>query len=276
MKSIMTNIHQAAADGKSSMDKTIYETSNMSGKIDAVKVTIQGNVQLLDSTVKDIKVLNESMSGISVSADEINKAMEISTADAEKLTHMTDEIHKSAIESSNQATKVSKIDSELSDIVKNMLSNLKNSSNSINNKDFMNYMEKAKKSHKEWLVNLKRAVDEMKVYPLQLDGSKCAFGHFYYAINVEHPKLVSNWKSIEKFHLNFHNCGKKVMDAIQSKNYESAHDFYKQAEEISVAIFNYLEDIINEVKSIDASGDQIFNMQSEEISCGDCGSCSAC
>lgn len=276
MKSIMTNIHQAAADGKSSMDKTIYETSKMSEKIDTVKVTIQENVELLNSTVKDIKVLNESMNGISISADEINKAMEISTADAEKLTNMTEEIHKSAIESSNEATKISKIDSELSDIVKNMLSHLKNSSNSINNKDFIIYMEKAKKSHEQWLANLRISVDEMKTYPLQLDGSKCAFGHFYYSINVEHPKLISNWKAIEKVHINFHNCGKKVMDAIQSKNYESAHDYYKQAKEISFKIFKYLEDIIKEVKSIDAAGEQIFNMQAVETACEDCGSCNAC
>lgn len=276
MKSIMTNIHQAATDGKSSMDKTIYETSKMSEKIDTVKVTIQGNVQLLNSTVKDIKVLNESMNGISISANEINKAMEISTADAEKLTNMTEEIHKSAIESSDEATKISKIDSELSDIVKNMLSHLKNSSNSINNKEFIAYMEKAKESHEKWLANLKRSVDEMKTCPLQLDGSRCAFGHFYNAINVEHPKLISNWKAIDKVHMNFHNCGKKVMDAIQSENYESAHDYYKQAEEISFKIFKYLEDIVKEGKSIDAAGEQIFNMQAVETACEDCGSCNAC
>lgn len=273
MKSIMANIHQAAADGKSSMDKTIYETSKMSEKIDTVKVTIQENVDLLDSTVRDIKILNESMNGISISADEINKAMEIATTDAEKLTNMTDEIHKSAVESSNEATKISKIDSELSDIVKKMLSHLKNSSNSISNKDFVAYIEKAKKSHEEWLSNLERSVNTMKVYPLQLDGSRCAFGHFYYAINVEHPKLTSSWKAIEEVHMDFHNCGRKVMDAIQSENYESAHDYYKQAEEISFKIFKYLEDIVKEVKDIDASGEQIFNV---EAACEDCGSCSAC
>ncbi|WP_186430669.1 methyl-accepting chemotaxis protein [Clostridium sp. BSD9I1] len=276
MKSIMTNIHQAAADGKSSMDKTINVTSKMSEKIDTVKVTIQENVNLLNTTVKDIKVLNESMNGISISADEINKAMEISTSDAEKLTNMTEEIHKSAVESSSEATKISKIDSELSDIVKKMLSHLKNSSNSINNKDFIAYMEKAKKSHEEWLSNLKRSVNTMKVYPLQLDGSRCAFGHFYYAINVEHPKITSNWKAIEKVHMDFHNCGRKVMDAIQSENYENAHNYCKQAEGISFKIFKCLEEIIKEVKDIDAAGEHIFNMETTEIACGDCASCSDC
>lgn len=276
MKSIMNNIHQAAADGKSSMDKTIYETSKMSEKIDTVKVTIQENVSLLDSTVKDIKLLNESMNGISISAYEINKAMEISTKDAEKLTNMTEEIHKSALESSNEATKISKIDSELSDIVKKMLSHLKNSSNSINNKDFIMYMEKSKESHEEWLFNLKRSVNTMKVYPLQLDGTRCAFGHFYYAINVEHPKIISNWKSIEKVHMDFHDFGKKVMDAIKNDNYESAYNYYKQAEEISSKIFKYLEDIIKEVKDIDAAGEQIFNIETVESTCKDCENCSTC
>ena len=268
MKFIMTNIHQAATDGKDSMDKTISETSKMSEKIDVVKVTIQENVNLLDSTVKDIKVLNDSMQGISVSVDEINRAMEMSSVDAEKLSHMTDEIHKSAVKSSDQATKISKIDSELSGIVKEMLSHLKNSSNSISNKEFMSYIEKAVKSHNDWLFNLKRAVDEMKVYPLQLDGTKCAFGHFYYAIKVDHPKISSAWKKIENVHLDFHNCGAKAIEAIKNNNFQEANNFYNEAKEISNKIFKLLDEIIAAAKDVDSTGKQIFNM--EESACTSC------
>ena len=277
MKSVMSNMHEAAKDGKNSMDKTTSETSKMSEKIDAVKVTIQENVELLGSTVKDIEVLNESMSGINVSVNEINRAMEISTVDAEKLNRMSEEIHRSALESSEQATKVSQIDRELSQIVQGMLGHLKHNPNSFTNKDVISYLEKAMNSHKIWLANLKRAVDEMKVYPLQLDGSKCAFGHFYYSINVEHPKVLSEWKEVGEIHLDFHGCGEKVVNSIESKDYENASKHYGEAEKLSIEIFKYLNSIITKVQQIDSSGEHVFNIREDSCDCGSkgCNECAA-
>ncbi|QGU94431.1 chemotaxis protein [Clostridium bovifaecis] len=275
MKSLMSNMQEAANDGKNSMDQTILETNGMSEKIDAVKVTIQKNVQLLGSTVKDIKVLNDSMSGINTSVNEINKAMEISTVDAERLNRMSEEIHKSALESSDQAAKISQIDKELSDIVKGMLAHLKDSPNSFTNEEFISYLQKAKESHKIWLANLKRAIDEMKAYPIQLDGSKCAFGHFYYSINVEHPNIISDWKAIEEVHMKFHNYGKEVMNSIEENNYENANNFYKQAKELSSQIFEHLDNIIKNVGDINLQGDHVFNGIEDfnEICSENCGEC---
>ncbi|PRR77811.1 Methyl-accepting chemotaxis protein 1 [Clostridium liquoris] len=277
MKSVMSDIHKATNDGKNSMDKTISETNKMSEKIDTVKTTIQENVNLLGHTVEDIKVLNNSISGISVSTNEINKAMELSTADAEKLNNMTEEIYNSAVESSEEASKISKIDANLSEIVKSMMSHLKNSSHSLTNKEFITYLEKAIKSHKDWLANLKRSIDEMKVYPLQLDGTKCAFGHFYYSINVEHPKILPSWKELGSIHLDFHKLGKKALDSIEKNDSEAANNFYRQAEQISSKIFKLLNSIIEDVKNIDSAGGKIFNAtehtEHSRESCTDCGSC---
>lgn len=278
MKSVMANMHEAAKDGKNSMDKTNLETSKMSEKIDAVKVTIQKNVELLGSTVKDIKILNDSMSGINVSVNEINKAMEISTLDAEKLNRMSEEIHRSALESSEQATKISEIDNELSEIVKGMIGHLKHSAKSFTNKEIIGYLEKARNSHKVWLNNLKKSVDEMAVYPLQLDGSKCAFGHFYYSIGMDHPKVLDEWEKVGEIHLNFHNCGKKVMDSIENKDYENANKFYVQAENMSLEIFKYLDTIITKVDEINSAGEHVFNIAEGSCDCQreSCSECNAC
>lgn len=270
MKSVMSNIHEAAKDGKSSMDRTIKETSKMSEKIDTVKDTIQKNVHLLGSTVKDIETLNESMSGINTSVNEINRAMEVSTVDAEKLNNMSEEIHKNAMQSAEQAEKVSQIDKDLSKIVKEMLANLKNSPNSLTNEEFIMYLEKAKKSHEVWVTNLKKAVDDMKVYPIQLDGSKCAFGHFYYSIDIENPKISNEWKEIDGIHLNLHNLGKKVMNSIKENNYEGANSYYNQAKNLSGDIFKHLNSIINKVKKFETTGERVFSIiDSSYESCGE-------
>lgn len=267
MKSIMDSIHQAAADGKGSMDKSISETEKMSDKIDEVKVTMQENVNLLDSTVHDISTLNDSMQGIGISVDEINKAMELSNKDAEKLTNMTIDIHKSAVESSDQAEVISNIDRELTDIVKDMLSHLENSSNSISNKEFLRYIENAIKSHGNWLTNLRRAIDEMRVYPLQLDGTRCAFGHFYYSVKVTNAKISDKWKALEDIHLNFHSRGSKAMEAIKNKDSQRANDFYNEAKKLSEDIFKILDRIVIDIKEIDSSGERVFGIQENSNGC---------
>ncbi|WP_027624027.1 methyl-accepting chemotaxis protein [Clostridium lundense] len=268
MKSIMSNIHKAAGDGKTSMDKTISETNRMSEKIDTVKVTIEKNVNLLGHTVEDIKVLNNSLSGINVSVNEINKAMEISTVDAEKLNSMTEDIYKSSVESSEEARKISRIDAELSQIVKGMLSHLKNSSHSLSNKEVLAYLEKAITSHKDWLANLKKSVDDMEAHPIQLDGTKCAFGHFYYSISVDNPKITESWKKLGEIHLDFHKLGKRTMDSIKDNNLETANNFYNQAEELSSSIFKLLNEIMEDIKGLDSKGEKIFN--SSNTSCESC------
>ena len=55
---------------------------------------------------------------------------------------------------------------------------LKGTSNAISNEEFLQYIEKAKKAHKNWLEKLRTIVNEMRIYPLQTNGNKCAFGHF--------------------------------------------------------------------------------------------------
>lgn len=280
MKSVMTNIHMAASDGKTSVDNTITETDKMSDKIDRVKVTIEKNVTLLDTTVNDIKVLNDSMKGISISVDEINKAMEMSSIDAERLSSMTEEVRKGAMESSEQGIKVAEIDGQLSKIVKELFAHLKNTSNSITNEEFINYIEKAKESHKVWLENLKRVVEERRLLPLQLDGNKCAFGHFYDAINADHPRISKQWNELGKIHLNFHSCGKRVIEDIRVKNYDDLYKDYKNAEELSILIFKLLDEISMEVKNLQTAGEQIFygskdsSTTSHNCSSDNCAECS--
>ncbi|BDR80743.1 chemotaxis protein [Clostridium tetani] len=258
MRNFVNNIQNTSREGKKSMDNTISSTEKMSKKIDAITYTTKSNVDMLEDSVRSIYTINESMGGINLAATEINKAMDTSTQDAEKLSLMTNTIHDNALKSADYAKKISNIDDLLSEVLKHMMGGLQGTINAISNEEFLEYMEKAKKAHKNWLENLKNIVNEMRIYPLQTNGAKCAFGHFYNSIQATHPSILEEWKSIDNIHKEFHNLGDKVLKSVKENNKHKAQEYYDSAEKISKKIFMSMDKIIIESKKQMEKGVQLF------------------
>lgn len=258
MRNFVNNIQDTSKEGKKSMDNTINSTEKMSKKIEVITHTTKSNVSMLESSVKSIYTINESMGGIKEAAMEINKAMDTSTQDSERLNIMTNDIHDNALKSSNYAKKISNIDDLLSEVLKDMMHGLQGSMNAISNEEFLVYIEGAKKAHKNWLENLKGIVNEMKIYPLQTNGAKCAFGHFYNSIQVTHPSISKEWKDIDNIHKEFHNLGDKVIQAVKENNNYEAEKYYASAEKLSKKIFEIMDKIILESENQIKKGVQLF------------------
>ncbi|WHH59334.1 methyl-accepting chemotaxis protein [Petroclostridium sp. X23] len=265
MKTFVTSIQNAATDGKHSMDNTMNSTETMSKKIDVVNETMHHNVDMLQKTIDNILLINQSISGISVSANEINQAMDASSQDAEKLTYMTQMIHQNASRSAEQAKEISHVDDALSDIVKDMMHALHGSTNAIDNQELLENLSKAKVAHGKWLESLKKMVDEMRTYPLQTNGSKCAFGHFYHAMNVVHPAIESDWKALGSIHDQLHTIGDQVMHAVKNGDSLKAHESFSSAEKCSKAIFKYLDQIAASIDIQTKQGVNIFQSKDEKI-----------
>lgn len=248
MNTFMNSIHQSAEEGKKSMERTMHSTEEMSQKLDVVTDTIEENVGMLHTTIEDIKLINKSTESIKIAVNEINQAMESSSADAEKLSSMTQIINDDAIKSAEYAKQISEIDDALSSIVKDMMHALHGSKNAITNKELLENLKKAKEAHIVWVKGLKRVVDEMRVYPLQTNGSKCAFGHFYHSIDVTHPSINGNWMAIDKIHDELHDFGNKTIQAVSKGNSYEAQKHYNNAVEMSKEVIMYLDKIIEEVE----------------------------
>ena len=99
-----------------------------------------------------------------------------------------------------------------------MISSLNGGINAITNEELINNLSKAKEAHNNWMINLKRIVDEMKTYPIQTNSKRCAFGHFYHSINITHPDIVKEWTAIDKVHHELHSMGTKIVDAVNMNN----------------------------------------------------------
>jgi methyl-accepting chemotaxis protein len=258
MKVFVNSIHQAAGSSKESLNNTVKSTNNMNEKLDMISGTIEENVLMLKDTIKDVYKVSESMLNIKEAAKEVNQAMNSSAQDAEKLHNMTQIIHSDATQSAENAKHMSKLDADFSEIVRDMIMSLNGGLNAISNEDLIKNLLKAKEAHGNWMKNLKRIVEEMKVYPIQTNSKKCAFGHFYHSLHITHPDIADDWNAIDTIHHELHNMGSLVIDAVKESNSTEATNIYSQAQDLSEKIFVYLDKIIKNIEMHSKNGVEIL------------------
>ncbi len=258
MSSFLTDIQSAAMNGKDSMKNTIESSTNMSAKIENVYGTMQKNMDLLHETIQDVQNVNESMSGVKISTAEISEAMDASSKDAEQLTTMTKTILEDVAHSNELAKQITQIDEDLSGVTLHLFDALRGSTHNISNEELEATIDKALNAHQNWLGTLKKIVEEEKTYPLQTDSTKCAFGHFYHTITIEHDAIKDDWNAIESIHERFHLIGHQVIDAIKAGDFEEARKLYHEAENISKQVFTLLDKIKKTVANQTKQGIRIM------------------
>jgi len=258
MENFVNSIRTASQEGKESLRRTMESTGLMSERIELVSRTVGQNVEMLNSVVYDVEQINNSIKGINIAAKEISKAMDASSADAEKLTIMTQNIHQEATQSVDYAKQIAQIDDRLSGLVEGMLEALKGGSNAISNQEFLEVIENAKNAHKNWVKGLKRIVDEMRLYPIQTNSHKCAFGHFYHAIKVDNPEIAEDWNSIDSIHDQFHLSGDKVIAAVKENDSQTAAQIYREAVALSEQILELMDKVAQKVRELTEKGINVF------------------
>ena len=93
------------------------------------------------------------MEGIQTSTSEINVAMDASSKDAERLSHMTIKVNEQALESKEHARAIAQIDERLSVINKQMLSALAGGGNAIKDSELTKIITDALFLTKDGLTN---------------------------------------------------------------------------------------------------------------------------
>lgn len=258
MRGFVASIHTAAEEGKTSMERTLTSTSQMSEKIDAVSRTIGSNIQVLEDVIENVDTVYTSMQGIKVAATEINRAMESSSEDAQHLSEMTKYIHKEAAQSVDFAKGISNIDDHLTEIVTSMYDGLRDGNHALTNDEVKSAIEKAMKAHKDWLTNMSIIVDKMEVLPIQTNSNKCAFGHFYHAINIDHPLIINDWREVDKLHEEFHAMGNTILESVRANDESKAKQQYEQTIALSKKLLALLEKVIVTIDSMNERQIKIF------------------
>lgn len=260
MRLFVEKIYTAASDGQESMNRAIESTNEMGTKIDAVSETMDENIEMMQHMVQSVVQINDTMQGVKTAAAEIDKAMESSSEDAQKLSQMTKSVHEEATASVEYAKSISKIDDRLSEVTNQLFEGLRDGKHGISNQEIIQVLDKAAQSHIIWVNKVKEMVDRMEILPLQTNSKKCAFGHFYHAINANHPMISGQWKEIDHMHHTFHSLGDQIIDAIRQGNRKEAENTYQKAQELSGKMLKKLKEVQNIILEMEQKEISVFEV----------------
>lgn len=250
MQTFVKDIYGASEAGKESVQRVLVSTEEMSEKIDTVAQTVENNITMLDQVVRSVDSINETMQVIQCTTSEVNLAMEQCSHDAEEITYMSHAVHDAAQESVSYAEGIEKIDESLTEVTKHIYSNVHEGLTLMSKEDLAEMIQNAIAAHKMWLSKVELMVDTMKVSPLQMNPRKCAFGHYYTAIQLENPKLVKEWEKIGEMHSKLHLSGPKVVQAVMQQNSSGAKKEYMECERISkevIALLEHFAELTNQI-----------------------------
>ena len=259
MREFVTDISTAAAEGKESLERSIVSTGKMGEKIEVVSTSVTDNIGKLHNIVTQVGSINSSMEHIKFSTNEVNRAMESTSQDAQRLAEMTQSVSKEADESVAFARQIAKIDDQLSEITEEMFAGLRSGKRAVTNSEIIEVLQKAKDAHGEWLKVLARIVNEMYILPLQVNPKKCAFGHFYNALQVQNEHVKSEWQKIGTLHNTFHTMGQSVVDKVRQKDETAAKELYQEAIALSKQLLATLDGTQKKIAEMTKNGEAVFD-----------------
>ncbi len=234
MGTFVENMRHASKKSSQSSDTTIQSLKSMADKI--------ANVwELNDESKSHISQINDSISSMASVSEEISSAM----AEMENQLNESTEFMRSVGRDLKKSTEpVVNIEKTLDDSVKKMGKMSDDAFYHIENTEFIQYINNAITAHQTWLGNLKKIVDSKNIIPLQLDSSRCGFGHFYYAVTPNIPGVLPVWKELESKHRKFHTYGQSAITAINNQEYGKAQQIYNEAAAYSNELIADLKKII--------------------------------
>lgn len=245
MGNFVEGIKTASEKSTESAADTISALSSMTEKI--------GNVWAInDENQKHVSTVNSSISSLAAVSEEISSSM----AELESQTDNIEEQCRALKENTSQMRNISKDlqakTAPIADIEKTLDEGAKVMGDMTDDpffrmeyKVFAQHISTAIAAHENWLANLKEMVDSKSILPLQLNSSKCGFGHFYYSMTPKTPAIREIWSGLEAKHTKFHTYGKDVIDAIMRNDFSKARSLYEEAD-------RYSDELIGDLKKMRA------------------------
>ena len=240
------NINSFVEQIKGASQKSIQSTTSTINSLNTMTEKIKNVWTLNDESQQYVSRVTESMSSITAVSEEITSSM---AQMEEQLKDSTEFMRRVGKDLKKATEPVGGIEKTLDDTVKQMGSLTEDAFFHLKNEEFAQYVSTAITAHQTWLSNLKKMVQTKEVIPLQLDATKCGFGHFYYALTPQIPGILPIWNGLGAKHKRFHQFGDEVIQALHSGNYLKAEQSYREAEEYSKGLISDMQNMLKIAKS---------------------------
>lgn len=238
MSEFVSNIKDASHKSVGSTEETIHILGTMTEKIE--------NIWTLNSENQaEVSKVSETISSIAAVSQEISSSM----------AEMENQLRDSTQFMSNVSQDLAKavepvvgIEKTLDDAAKQMGSMTDDAFFHLENAEFAQYVNSAITAHRTWLGNLQDMVQKRTVLPLQLNSTKCGFGHFYYALTPRIPEVLPIWNALGEKHRRFHQYGADVIQALRNQQYSLAEQLCNEARQYSTGLIADMEKILQLAK----------------------------
>lgn len=233
---------------RNASEKSTQSAANTVDSLNSMTEKIENVWKMNDANLKKVTGVNDSISALASVSQEISSSMveiEKQSGDiheqCEQLKNNTENMHEVSINLNENTKAIVAIEKSLDETTKQMGKMSEDDFYMLENQEFVKYFDSAIAAHKKWLENLKKMVAQRTVLPLQLDDTKCGFGHFYGAMRPQNEKVMPVWNALGAKHKKFHSYGSSVMKEIFNENYSKAEQISKEAEDYSKELISDLE-----------------------------------
>lgn len=259
MQGFTEGIRSATTESIKSVEVTHVSIEHMSGTIDTVTHSFEESAKGVEQAMKEINQLSYTMQEMNASLQEMRQAVSVIRDDSEQISNMAETIGIEADRSATQSEKISEIDQSFSHYIEEMVSRLNKGIRPMSNEEFIVVIDKAIASHEGWVNKLSDMVQSRCIVPLQTNGTKCEFGHFYGALKVEHSALKDKWQAIDPVHKALHQKGHEVIRELQKNGGGRAESLMEETKKMSKQIVQGLSEIKQMTKSLTSQGEKVFD-----------------
>lgn len=234
MGQFVEGIRAASQKSSGSTTNTIEALSSMTDRIKNVW-------EINDENQKHVSGVNEAVTSLAAVSEELSSTM---SEMENQLRSSTDFMREIGDELSEAAKPVVEIERTLDEMAKQMGTMAKDPFFHLKNEEFAAYVKNAITAHQTWISNLEKMVGEHVVAPLQLDSSKCGFGHFYYAMTPDVAEVRPIWDALGEKHQRFHKFGSDAIQALFNEDYAKAEQICQEARDFSRELISDMDQIL--------------------------------
>lgn len=258
MDGFVVKIEEASKMSCESLDKTVDELDEMKENLNKVlenNTRNEANVNRITDAITTIAASSQeifsSVTGVQDQMDRLTEECGVLNEQSQKLQQVAGNLRK-------DIEPVSVIEKELDASAKQLGGMVHDVFYMLDNQAFINTMQNAVIAHQNWLKALEGIVKSGECKPIQTDDTKCAFGHFYYAMSPKNKAIAEIWIRLADKHRRFHGYGKSVIEAVKRGDNTKAQKEYEGAALLSEELTADFNRIIQLTKELDKDKTAVF------------------
>lgn len=250
------NIRVASDKSAKGATNTVHSLDTMSQKIDAIWGINEENMRGVQQIASNVT----SLAGVS---QEISSAMQELENQTIEISEQCEQLSEAASQMGDCVEAVGKAIEPLGQVEEQMelaTQGLKDLATDVfferSEYTYNRYIPGAIMMHQSWVKNVRAMIDAREVLPIQTNGCKCGFGHFYASVEPKKKDALPLWREIGQKHLNLHAIGKDICTAISRQDFDTAERQYKDAEKQSQELIKDMQKVHGMLvsKPVDLSG----------------------